>query len=120
LNSGTDLVINCSCPPVVEDYVHRVGRTARAGRDGLAITLVSQHEVALLLNVEEKIGIKMVEHETDENEVLQFLPEANAARRLSMVWWEQSGDASKHKKRKKSRVDKQKQDNDWKKATKAE
>lgn len=117
---STDLVINASCPPVVEDYVHRVGRTARAGRDGLAITLVTQHEVALLLNIEDRIGLKvrvrrlavaacplmscqLAEHPTDEQEVLQFLSEANAARRLSQVWWQQSGDAAKHKRRKASK-----------------
>lgn len=106
----TDLVINCSCPTMVEDYVHRVGRTARAGRDGLAITLVTQFEVALLLDIEERIGIKLQEHETDEQEVLQFMPEANAARRLSQVWWKESGDAKKYQKRKASRKEQQERD----------
>jgi superfamily II DNA/RNA helicase len=39
-----DLVINYDVPRDAEDYVHRIGRTARAEADGMAITLVSQTE----------------------------------------------------------------------------
>ena len=39
---AVDLVVNFDVPRVATDYVHRVGRTARAGRRGRAITLVSQ------------------------------------------------------------------------------
>ena len=40
------LVINCTFPLTVEDYVHRIGRTGRAGREGLAITLFTEHDKA--------------------------------------------------------------------------
>jgi ATP-dependent RNA helicase DBP3 len=40
------LVINCTFPLTVEDYVHRIGRTGRAGKDGLAITLFTEHDKA--------------------------------------------------------------------------
>ncbi|KAG0652110.1 ATP-dependent RNA helicase dbp3 [Hyphodiscus hymeniophilus] len=48
------LVINCTFPLTVEDYVHRIGRTGRAGSDGLAITLFTEHDKAqsgALINV---------------------------------------------------------------------
>jgi ATP-dependent RNA helicase DBP3 len=40
------LVINCTFPLTVEDYVHRIGRTGRAGKKGLAITLFTEHDKA--------------------------------------------------------------------------
>ena len=39
------LVVNYVCPNHIEDYVHRVGRTARAGKTGKAITMVTQYDV---------------------------------------------------------------------------
>jgi ATP-dependent RNA helicase RhlE len=39
-------------PHVPEDYVHRIGRTARAGNDGHAVSLVSQDEASLLRDIE--------------------------------------------------------------------
>lgn len=40
------LVVNCTFPLTVEDYVHRIGRTGRAGKEGLAITLFTEHDKA--------------------------------------------------------------------------
>ncbi|MFN8284073.1 MAG: DEAD/DEAH box helicase [Chitinophagales bacterium] len=51
-----DLVINYDVPNDGEDYVHRIGRTARAETDGTAITLVSEAEQFKLLVIEDLIG----------------------------------------------------------------
>lgn len=54
-----DLVINYDVPRNPDDYIHRVGRTARAGRKGEAITLVGQRDIGLFLAIEARIGTKM-------------------------------------------------------------
>ncbi|MYN08788.1 DEAD/DEAH box helicase, partial [Pseudoduganella aquatica] len=46
------LVVNFDLPTVAEDYVHRIGRTGRAGADGVAISLVCADEVDLLAAIE--------------------------------------------------------------------
>jgi ATP-dependent RNA helicase RhlE len=49
---GVSHVINFELPNVPEDYVHRIGRTARAGAAGIAISLCSDEERAYLLDIE--------------------------------------------------------------------
>jgi ATP-dependent RNA helicase RhlE len=53
---GIDLVVNYDVPPDAEDYIHRVGRTARAEATGVAITFVNQDDLYLLKKIEELIG----------------------------------------------------------------
>ena len=48
-------VVNYELPNVSEDYVHRIGRTGRAGRDGQAISLVTADELKLLRAIEKLI-----------------------------------------------------------------
>ncbi len=52
-------VVNYELPNVPEDYVHRIGRTGRAGQSGEAISLVSQEERELLVNIEKFINTKI-------------------------------------------------------------
>jgi superfamily II DNA/RNA helicase len=47
-----DLVINFDIPSHSKDYIHRVGRTARAGRAGKAVTFVTQYDVELFQRIE--------------------------------------------------------------------
>jgi ATP-dependent RNA helicase DDX47/RRP3 len=54
-----DVVINFDIPANSKDYIHRVGRTARAGRSGKSITLVTQYDVELLQRIEHVIDKKM-------------------------------------------------------------
>jgi ATP-dependent RNA helicase DDX49/DBP8 len=56
------LVINFDVPRDPDDYIHRVGRTARAGRVGMSITLIGQRDVELVLAIEERVGSKMDEY----------------------------------------------------------
>ncbi len=51
-----DIVINYDVPGDAEDYVHRVGRTARAASSGLAITLINEDDMYKFHRIEELIG----------------------------------------------------------------
>lgn len=50
------VVVNWEVPRVADDYIHRVGRTARAGRRGTAITFVTEGDVELVQVLEERIS----------------------------------------------------------------
>ena len=52
-------VVNYELPNVPEDYVHRIGRTARAGQDGHAISLVSHDEQKLLADIERLLKMEI-------------------------------------------------------------
>lgn len=59
------LVVNHMVPKVPKEYIHRVGRTARAGRGGKAITLVTPYDIPLLQAIEEHIKMKLTEFKLD-------------------------------------------------------
>ena len=52
---GISHVINFDLPNIPESYVHRIGRTARAGADGIAISLCSHDELPFLRDIEKLI-----------------------------------------------------------------
>lgn len=56
---GLDHVVNLNLPYLAEDYVHRIGRTGRAGSKGQAISFVSREEERTLNNIERLIGSKI-------------------------------------------------------------
>ena len=57
--SGISHVINFDVPRCADDYIHRAGRTARAGASGHAITFIAPHEEALLGEIQDKLGIPL-------------------------------------------------------------
>jgi ATP-dependent RNA helicase RhlE len=52
-------VINFELPNIPEDYVHRIGRTGRAGASGEALSLVSADETTYLRDIEKLVGMKL-------------------------------------------------------------
>ena len=56
---GIDLVINFDVPGDAEDYVHRIGRTARASAEGEAITLISKEDRHRFRRIEELVEMKV-------------------------------------------------------------
>ncbi|NPA16586.1 MAG: DEAD/DEAH box helicase [Aquificae bacterium] len=51
---GVDLVMNYSLPKDVESYIHRIGRTGRAGKEGTAISIMNTYEDSQLKNIQRK------------------------------------------------------------------
>ncbi|MCU0422459.1 MAG: DEAD/DEAH box helicase [Bacteroidia bacterium] len=57
---GISLVINYDVPPDAEDYVHRIGRTARADTTGTAITFINPKDIRKFANIEALIGYEII------------------------------------------------------------
>lgn len=79
-----DIVINFDIPTHSKDYIHRVGRTARAGRAGKSITLVTQYDVELIQRIEAVIGKKMDLWPTDAEEIALLKERVNEASRVAV------------------------------------
>ncbi|KAG1712200.1 putative ATP-dependent RNA helicase DDX49 [Nymphon striatum] len=101
------LVINHNIPHVAKDYIHRVGRTARAGRAGKALTLITQNDINLLHSVEDLIGLKLTEFKVNEEEVLKILTQAGMAEREAEIKLDEMnfGEKQEINKRKKQILD---------------
>ncbi|WP_412560140.1 DEAD/DEAH box helicase [Winogradskyella sp. MIT101101] len=67
-------VINFELPNIAEDYVHRIGRTGRAGASGQAISLVSADEISYLRGIE-----KLIDTSIDVEIIEGFEPDPNAS-----------------------------------------
>lgn len=64
------LVINYDVPVEKDSYVHRIGRTGRAGHEGRAISIVSVDDIMSLYEIEEHIGVMIEESELPTDEFL--------------------------------------------------
>ncbi|CAA0842132.1 DEAD-box ATP-dependent RNA helicase 36 [Striga hermonthica] len=96
-----DLVINYDIPRYPEDYVHRVGRTARAGRGGLALSFVTQNDVDLVHEIEAVIGKQLDKFDCKEKEVLEDnITKVYKARRVATMKMMDDGFEDKVKARK--------------------
>lgn len=62
---GVSHVVNYELPNVPEAYVHRIGRTARAGKSGIAVSFCDREERPFLRDIEKLIGKVLVEREDD-------------------------------------------------------
>ncbi|KAF9518319.1 hypothetical protein BS47DRAFT_1325602 [Hydnum rufescens UP504] len=82
--SLVDVVINFDIPQHSKDYVHRVGRTARAGRAGKSITIVTQYDVGLLQRIEEMIGKQLKKFEVRKDEVALLMERVGEAQRVAI------------------------------------
>ena len=76
-------VVNYELPNVPEDYVHRIGRTARAGGTGAAVSLVSPDEGSLLRDIERVLRKTIPFVQTPEFKITNPPPRSNEAQRQS-------------------------------------
>lgn len=67
-------VVNFELPNIPEDYVHRIGRTGRAGASGEAISLFSPDETVFLRDIEKLVGLKL-----PKENISGFEPDPNAS-----------------------------------------
>lgn len=81
---SVDVVLNFDLPPDSKTYIHRVGRTARAGKSGKALSFVTQYDVELWQRVEAALGRKLKEYETAREEVLVLGERVSEAQRVAI------------------------------------
>ena len=82
---SVDFVLNYDVPANSKDYVHRVGRTARAGRSGRALTLVTQYDVELYQRIEKLIGKQLDTFPAEEAAVLLLVERVGEAQRVAAL-----------------------------------
>lgn len=84
---AVEMIVNFDLPNDPNDYIHRVGRTARAGRKGQSVSFVSQRDVLLVESIEKRVGKRMDEYkEIPESKVIKgALQEVSTAKREAVM-----------------------------------
>ncbi|KAL3415106.1 ATP-dependent rRNA helicase rrp3 [Aspergillus fumigatus] len=82
---SVDVVLNFDLPTDSKTYVHRVGRTARAGKSGVAISFVTQYDVEIWLRIEGALGKKLKEYELEKDEVMVLAERVGEAQRQAIM-----------------------------------
>ncbi|ODM24184.1 ATP-dependent rRNA helicase rrp3 [Aspergillus cristatus] len=88
---SVDLVVNYDLPEDSKTYIHRVGRTARAGRSGIAISIVAQYDTEIYSRIEAVLGKKLKGYEIPEDEAMLFAERVNEAQRAAAVQLREQG-----------------------------
>ncbi|KAI8579375.1 hypothetical protein K450DRAFT_242948 [Umbelopsis ramanniana AG] len=109
---AVDIVVNYDVPQTSKDYIHRVGRTARAGRSGKSITFVTQYDVELIQRVEKDLGRKLDQYPLEKDEVMMLQERVNEAQRIATIELKEKGGDSKSGKRGRGGNDDDDQDRD--------
>lgn len=68
-----------------QDYIHRVGRTARAGRSGKAISFVTQYDVELYQRIEHLLGKQLPLYGLEEGDVMSLQERVAEAQRVAKM-----------------------------------
>ncbi|KAF9351731.1 ribosomal RNA processing protein [Mortierella sp. NVP85] len=82
---SVDIVLNYDLPTNSKDYIHRVGRTARAGRSGKSITFVTQYDVEVYQRIEQALSKKLEEFPVDKDAVMLLQERVAEAQRIAIT-----------------------------------
>lgn len=82
---SVDLVLNFDLPSDSKTYVHRVGRTARAGKSGFAINIITQYDIEVFQRIEHALKKKLEEYPHERDEVMVFGPRVAEAQRVAIT-----------------------------------
>ncbi|KAJ5818423.1 ribosomal RNA processing protein [Penicillium riverlandense] len=82
---SVDVVLNFDLPTDSKTYIHRVGRTARAGKSGVAISFVTQYDVEIWQRIEGALGKKLDEYDAAKDEVMVLAERVSEAQRHAIM-----------------------------------
>ncbi|KAI1413606.1 DEAD-domain-containing protein [Hypoxylon sp. FL1857] len=104
------LVVNYDVPQDPDDYIHRVGRTARAGRKGDAVTFVGQRDVERIHAIETRVGRELEKWEEEgvnleSRFIRDHMKEVGEKKREALLNIEEHREVGGKRKRKKMRLE---------------
>ncbi|KAI3341850.1 DEAD-domain-containing protein [Ustulina deusta] len=79
--TDVSIVLNYDLPGDSKTYIHRVGRTARAGKSGQAISLITQYDLEVYKRIEAALGFKLPEFPSERDEVMVYRERTEEAQR---------------------------------------
>jgi ATP-dependent RNA helicase DDX47/RRP3 len=82
---SVDVVMNYDLPSDSKTYIHRVGRTARAGKSGKAISLVTQYDLEVYQRIENALGKELTEYPTEKEQVMVMTERVSEAQRHAVT-----------------------------------
>ncbi|KAI8866504.1 DEAD-domain-containing protein [Ramicandelaber brevisporus] len=92
-----DVVINYDVATDSKSHVHRIGRTARAGRSGKAISMITQYDLESLQRIEHALGYKLDAHETDKDAAMLLQERVSEAQRFAAIELKESQSNSRER-----------------------
>merc|ERR1711962_1048824 len=91
------IVVNHNVPGAPRNYVHRVGRTARAGRKGMSITMMSPYDTERVLAIEKIVNSKMSEYPLEEEKIIAILTQVQVMKKEAELQLEKNKFGEKRK-----------------------
>ncbi|EDO08150.1 DEAD/DEAH box helicase family protein [Babesia bovis T2Bo] len=87
---AVSFVVNLDFPRTTEDYIHRVGRTARSKSTGIAISFVDEFDIEKLKTVEKAANIKLEKLEVDDAQAVKLLNKVSMATQRAQIYLQEN------------------------------